>query len=286
MGTWETPLQEYWANNFIVTADFIAGGRTLPTGVFTQTIDPTLVFRPTLSITGAFSPTLTATKTGFLQTTPSSQFTATITAIKTAVGTAIPTAQATVTPTAVKTTRITQTLSAQASITDAVTKFVKTGATPSAQFTTNGVLPPTRVRTSAIPALSSTFSISAAVPLIVAFGISTKSSSFSMSVSADRIRLGINEVYISIATVADVNPTIIWGPTITFQTVASILGLGLGYAIDPWRTLPIRSETRINILEQETRTYMIPSETRTLKVLPGANTRVVNEPGIIDRREG
>jgi hypothetical protein len=31
---------------------------------------------------------------------------------------------------------------------------------------------------------------------------------------------------------------------------------------------------------------MIPSETRTLKVLPGANTRVVNEPGIIDRREG
>ena len=65
-----------------------------------------------------------------------------------------------------------------------------------------------------------------------------------------------------------------------------MLIVGFGYSIDPWRTLPIRSETRINILEQETRTYMIPSETRTLKVLPGANTRVVNEPGIIDRREG
>ena len=185
-----------------------------------------------------------------------------------------------------ETTRITQTLSSQASITDAVTKLVRTGATPSAQFTTNGVLPPTRIRRPVLPALSSQFTITAATPLIVAFGVSTKSSSFSMSVSADRIRLGLNEVFISVATVADVNPTIIWGPTITFQSVAIILSLGLGYAIDPWRTLPIRSETRINILEQETRTYMIPSETRTLTVLPGANTRIVNEPGIIDRREG
>ena len=285
MGTWEEPLQEYWAPNFVVEGELTAGGRSIPTGIFSQTIDPTIVWGPTIAFTGVFAPVLTATKTGFLQTTPSSQFTASITAIKTAVGESDQTGVFTTTPTAVKTVRITDEFTAQATVTPTAVKTTRTGSTPNAEFTTNGVLPPTRIRFSDA-SLSTEFIIETLDALTVAFGVATPPSQFTVTVTADRIRLGINEVYISIASVADVDPTIIWGPTITFQSVASILSLGLGYAIDPWRTLPIRSETRINILEQETRSYMIPSETRILKVQPGVNTRIVDQPGILDRREG
>ena len=285
MGTWEEPLQEYWAPNFVVEGELIAGGRTLPTGIFSQTIDPTIVWGPTIAFTGVFAPTLTVTKTGFLQATPSSQFTASITAIKTAVGESDQTGVFTTTPTAIKTTRITDQFTAQATVTPTAVKTTRTGATPNAEFTTNGVLPPTRIRYSDA-SLSTAFTIQTLEALTVAFGVATPPSQFTVTVTADRIRLGINEVYISIASVADVDPTIIWGPTITFQSVASILSLGLGYAIDPWRALPIKSETRINKIEQETRTYMIPSETRILKFQPGVNTRIVDQAGILDRREG
>tara|TARA_A100001391_G_C4849946_1_gene219433 strand:- start:331 stop:525 length:195 start_codon:yes stop_codon:yes gene_type:complete len=64
------------------------------------------------------------------------------------------------------------------------------------------------------------------------------------------------------------------------------VSVGSSFAIDPFRTFSVPSETRINILQQETRSRLIPSETRTFKVTPGANTTVVDLAGLIDRREG
>jgi len=75
-------------------------------------------------------------------------------------------------------------------------------------------------------------------------------------------------------------------PTVTINAFTTTVSIAAGFAIDPYRIRQIDSETRINILQQETRIRSILNETRILKVTPGANTRIVDQVGIIDRREG
>ena len=75
-------------------------------------------------------------------------------------------------------------------------------------------------------------------------------------------------------------------PTVNISAFTITVSTAAGFAVDPYRTFQIDSETRINILQQETRSRLIPSETRIIKVTPGSNTKVVDLAGIIDRREG
>ena len=70
---------------------------------------------------------------------------------------------------------------------------------------------------------------------------------------------------------------------VTLPGAVSVLFIGSQFAIDPYRVYPIDSETRINILQQETRSYLVPSETRQYEI---QHLTLVDEPGILDRREG
>ena len=282
MGTWEEPLQEYWAPNFVVDGELIAGGRTLPTGIFTQTTIETATFRPVITFANAITATMTAQTEANAIATPPSEFTASISAVKT--------------------TRITQELPVIGSITDAVTKFVKTGANITGAFS------PTLTVTKTVDAISTessqfTMLVDAdrtaretfALQSTATFDITVEKvqlieadlgASFGQTADGERIRLALNEQYTAQFGQVITDTIEIYRPIITFESVASILSVGLGYTLDPWRMLKIDSETRINILQQETRSYMIPSETRILKVQPGVNTRIVDQPGLIDRREG
>ena len=282
MGTWEEPLQEYWAPNFVVEGELIAGGRSIPTGIFTQTTNETATFRPVITFANAITATMTAQTEANAIATPPSEFTASISAVKT--------------------TRITQELPVIGSITDAVTKFVKTGANITGAFS------PTLTVTKTVDAISTessqfTMLVDAdrtareifALQSTATFDITVEKvqlieadigASFGQTTDGQRIRLALNEQYTAQFGQVITDTIEIYRPIITFESVASILSVGLGYSLDPWRMLKIDSETRINKIEQETRTYMIPSETRILKFQPGVNTRIVDQAGLIDRREG
>jgi hypothetical protein len=71
--------------------------------------------------------------------------------------------------------------------------------------------------------------------------------------------------------------------TATMGGVVSTLSIGSQFAIDPFRVITIDTESRINILQQETRNHLVPSETRKYQV---QHLSLVNETGILDRREG
>ena len=71
--------------------------------------------------------------------------------------------------------------------------------------------------------------------------------------------------------------------TATMGGVLSTLTIGSQFAIDPFRVITIDTESRINILQQETRNHLVPSETRKYQV---QHLSLVNETGILDRREG
>ena len=75
-------------------------------------------------------------------------------------------------------------------------------------------------------------------------------------------------------------------PTVNISAFTITVSTAAGFAVEPYRTFQIDSESRINILQQETRSRLVPSETRIFKVTPGSNTKVVDLAGIIDRREG
>lgn len=75
-------------------------------------------------------------------------------------------------------------------------------------------------------------------------------------------------------------------PTVNITAFTVTVSTAAGFAVEPFRTFKIDSETRINILQQETRSRLITSETRIFKVTPGSNTKIVDLAGLIDRREG
>lgn len=109
----------------------------------------------------------------------------------------------------------------------------------------------------------------------------------STTTTADGIAINKGESAIStITTVADADTSSFIAASATLSTFTTTVSVAAGFAIDPFRTKLIDSETRINIVQQETRKRLIPSETRILKVTPGANTRIVDLAGLIDRREG
>lgn len=109
----------------------------------------------------------------------------------------------------------------------------------------------------------------------------------STTTTADGIEINKGESAISTTTtVADADTISFISASATLSTFTTTVSVAAGFAIDPFRTKLIDSETRINIVQQETRKRLIPSETRILKVTPGANTRIVDLAGLIDRREG
>ena len=91
---------------------------------------------------------------------------------------------------------------------------------------------------------------------------------------------------IQTASVVSADSELVILPTVNISAFTVTVSTAAGFAVDPFRTFKIDSETRINILQQETRSKLITSETRTFKVTPGANTRIVDLAGLIDRREG
>ena len=111
--------------------------------------------------------------------------------------------------------------------------------------------------------------------------------STSTTIVSDADRTADGESTITVQTsVADVDTQQFIGASATISAFTVTVSTAAGFAVDPFRTKVIDSETRINILQQETRSRLIPSETRILKVTPGANTRIVDLEGLIDRREG
>jgi len=113
----------------------------------------------------------------------------------------------------------------------------------------------------------------------------TISTSTTIVSDADRIADGESTITVQ-TSVADVDTQQFIGASATISAFTVTVSTAAGFAVDPFRTKVIDSETRINILQQETRSRLIPSETRILKVTPGANTRIVDLEGLIDRREG
>jgi len=102
---------------------------------------------------------------------------------------------------------------------------------------------------------------------------------------ADRIADGGSAITTT-TTVADVDTQQFIGASADISAFTTTVSIAAGFAIDPFRTKLVASETRINILQQETRSRLVPSETRTFKVTPGSNTQIVDLAGLIDRREG
>ncbi len=104
---------------------------------------------------------------------------------------------------------------------------------------------------------------------------------------SDAVTIGNGESAITTTTtVADTDTTSFISASASLSTFTTTVSVAAGFALEPFRTKVIDSETRINILQQETRNRLIPSETRILKVTPGSNTRIVDLAGLIDRREG
>ena len=102
----------------------------------------------------------------------------------------------------------------------------------------------------------------------------------------DTISISGGASTIQTASVVSATSELVILPTVNISAFTVTVSTAAGFALDPYRTFQIDSETRINILQQETRSRLIPSETRIFKVTPGSNTKIVDLAGIIDRREG
>jgi hypothetical protein len=97
-----------------------------------------------------------------------------------------------------------------------------------------------------------------------------------------RITRGGRATFTSLASI-DLVAGLLADGAANLQAIGSTLIVGSKFAIDPYRVFTVPTETRINILEQETRSYLVPSETRIYKV---QHLNLIDEPGILDRREG
>ncbi len=284
MGTWYVPIQEVW-DGFQITDPQVFVGANIGTIANTTTITSSATKQANVSavtISGAatFTVSATAQRPGD-NTIPGSTISVTSAATVQRQGSSSSATTTTVTSSAIT-----------GSIADAISIAIAT--TTSA--TGNRIAPPESnitVGTSVTTSAGVTFNLSANIPINIATTVTTDAQE----------GLLIDPITITAPTVTTVNATIrnsaeaslasqyavdangiivkvatatITGSTVTVSTATE-------FAIDPFRTLKVQPESRINIIQRETRTKIIDSETRTLQV---QHLTLVDDPGLIDRRSG
>ena len=284
MGTWYVPIQEVW-DGFQITDPQVFVGANVGTIANTTTITSSATKQANVSavtISGAatFTVSATAQRPGD-NTIPGSTISVTSAATVQRQGSSSSATTTTVTSSAIT-----------GSIADAISIAIAT--TTSA--TGNRIAPPESnitVGTSVTTSAGVTFNLSANIPINIATTVTTDAQE----------GLLIDPITITAPTVTTVNATIrnsgeaslasqyavdangiivkvatatITGSTVTVSTATE-------FAIDPFRTLKVQPESRINIIQRETRTKIIDSETRTLQV---QHLTLVDDPGLIDRRSG
>lgn len=280
MGTWQEPRQEYWQDNFIATGEVVIGGTINITTQGTLTVTGNLIAKPIITIDGVLEATLTANLigSGIILSLGSAQVT--VDADTIARSSAQLSAQATLTadPDAIGEGIILAlgagTLSAQATITaDGVVNMQGTGT----------------VITDADAVLRSGATFQAECTLtsagIIAIGgraVLQGVASFAVADAGVFITRGGTASITGSASI-DLVAGLLADGEVNLGGVLSTLIVGSKFTIDPYRVYTVPTETRINILEQETRSYLVPSETRIYKV---QHLSLIDEPGILDRREG
>ena len=284
MGTWYVPIQEVW-DGFIIGEPIVGVGANVGTIANTTTITSSATKQANVSavsISGAatFTVSATAQRPGD-NTIPGSTVSVTSAATVTAKGTGSSATTTTVTGTA---------------ITGSIADAISIGISTTTSATGNRISPPESnitVGTSVTTSAGVTFNLTANIPINIATTVTSDSLS----------GLLIDPITITSPTVTTVNATIrnsgqaslasqyavnadgviikLATATITGSTIT--LAEATNFAIDPFRTFKVLSESRINIIQRETRTKIIDSETRTLQV---QHLTLVDDAGLIDRRSG
>lgn len=281
MGTWQSPRQEYWQDNFIAEAESFKGGTFNFTaqGILSSTARSD--FEGTASLTDLLNATILGNAVGSGVIIPLGSFTASIVGQALTEGASTQSAQGTFTVSrADLKAEGNSTLQAQGTIiTDgdlqAIGSFTLQGAGSTLNVgdaLTEGTFNLTAQSTLTFEAI------------IVEGGTANLVGQATLSVPEEGIFItrrstfnlqGVASTSITGGFLAEAQPQ--------FTGALSVLFIGSQFAIEPYRVFPIQSETRINILQQETRLYLVPSETRTYEI---QHLNLVDEPGILDRREG
>ena len=280
MGTWAEPKQEYWGPNFTVTAEFFIGGTINASSQATLSATGTATFKPTITIGGVLQSTLTANLVG------SGIILSLGSASVTAVGSAIRRTSATLSTTA--------TLSADGDLDSkgTVLKLGSASVTASATMTGSGVSSisasaSTQITGRAIRQGAGAFTpqCTLSASAIIAIGgraVLQGTASLSIPESGIFITRGGFSNMTGVAS-WNIVAGILGDGVANLNATGSTLIIGSQFAIDPFRVFTIPTESRINILQQETRNHLVPSETRKYQV---QHLSLVNETGILDRREG
>ena len=280
MGTWAEPKQEYWGPNFTATADKFLGVTINASSQATLSATGTATFKPTITIGGVLQSTLTANLVG------SGIILSLGSASVTAVGGAIRRTSATLNTTA--------TLSADGDLDSkgTVLKLGSASVTASATMTGTGVSSisasaSTQITGRAIRQGAGAFTpqCTLSASAIIAIGgraVLQGTASLSIPESGIFITRGGFSNMTGVAS-WNIVAGILGDGVANLNATGSTLIIGSQFAIDPFRVFTIPTESRINILQQETRNHLVPSETRNYKV---QHLSLVNETGILDRREG
>jgi hypothetical protein len=280
MGTWQEPKQEYWQDNFTVEGQKFLGGSANLSASGTTSIAGVATYRPDITFDGVLDTTITVNliASGIIVKLGSAELT--IDADRTARSSATFQAQATFVADADRTA-------------DAIVLQLGTGtltATANSVFQATSSIQgavSTNMVGRAIKPASSAFTPQCTLDAegIIRIG---GNASFTMSGSFALPDAGIFITRRSPANIQGLLSTnIVAGllaeAEVTLPFVVSTVIVGSEFAVDPYRVYTIPSETRINILQQETRSYLVPSETRNYEI---QHLKLVDEPGILDRREG
>lgn len=281
MGTWQEPKQEYWQNNFIAEGESFIGGTFNLTAQGILSATARSDFEGTASLTDLLNATILGNAVGSGVIIPLGSFTASIIGQALTESASTQSAQGTFTVSrADLKAEANSTLQAQGTIIsdgDLVGRSTATLAGAGSTLNVGDALAEATFNLTA----QSTLSASA---IIVESGSANLVGQATLSVPEEGIFITRRSTF-NLQGVA--STSVIGGflaeAQVTLPGALSTLIIGSQFAIEPYRLYTIDSETRINILQQETRSYLVPSETRKYEI---QHLTLVDEPGILDRREG
>ena len=280
MGTWYSPRQEQWQDNFVALGGIFLGTSANLTAQGTVTATPRANFAGAVNLSGVLDATLTANTiaSGIILKLGSASISASADRIRLSSaivqGASTQTADAsitangqsdfvgslTVTPTPIKTALGAAQFQPQCTV-DTQGLRIKQFAS---DFTAQGTL------------------TSDAIIVVSAEADFTASAQLSIPDVGIILTLGGRIVATSQASTI-INGGLLAEGELILPFAASTLILGTTFVLDPYRIYTIPTESRINKIEQETRSYIVPSETRIYEI---QHLKLVDEAGILDRREG
>lgn len=284
MGTWYEPIQETW-NQFIIVDPLVVSGAPVSPIITTTTVTSTAnkiltVDAVIISADATFTVTAEANREGETITA----FSTTVVSDADVIREGTSTITTTTTTQSDAITGYSETVSLN--ITTIVTADEELISLPGSDISVS-----TSVTAQGGRVNPATANIIQTITTTVATGETGFFGDSNITVSTSMADVNTVDIFGGAAAIATANTLIAEGekvilPTANISAFTVVVSVAAGFAIDPYRVYTVPSESRINILQQETRTRLIPSETRTLHVTPGANTRIVDQVGILDRREG